>query len=168
MRDTSRIYTWQEIEKHNHAESAWLVVKGKVYDVTHFSHPGGDMILLGAGRQSTELFLSHHPQKIIDNMEVSLGRFLIGQVADDGPITPEKVFKQHLQHVYAPNCQTNFYSECRRRVEKFLVQNAISKPFFPCPFGLSCTGALFSTLIPCGFLFWLRLCGAGPMLILAL
>jgi len=54
------------------------------------------MILLGAGRQSTELFLSHHPQKIIDKMEVSLDRFLIGKVADE----PHKRFSSSICNTF--------------------------------------------------------------------
>lgn len=29
-------YSWEEIAKHNSAESLWLVVHDKVYDVTKF------------------------------------------------------------------------------------------------------------------------------------
>lgn len=38
-----KTYTWEEIQKHNTSESPWLVVHGKVYDVTEFQkiHPGG-------------------------------------------------------------------------------------------------------------------------------
>lgn len=28
------LYTWQEVAEHNTRESAWLIVRGKVYDVT--------------------------------------------------------------------------------------------------------------------------------------
>ena len=29
-------YSWEEVGKHNHAESLWIVVHDKVYDVTEF------------------------------------------------------------------------------------------------------------------------------------
>ena len=32
-----RIITWEEVKKHNSAESLWVVVNGKVYDVTEFA-----------------------------------------------------------------------------------------------------------------------------------
>ena len=30
-----------EILQHNTKESLWLLIHGKVYDVTNFKHPGG-------------------------------------------------------------------------------------------------------------------------------
>ena len=62
-----REYTWQEISKHNSADSAWIYVNDHVYDVTKFvdRHPGGrDMILLMAGRDLTDLFqhIIHSPK----------------------------------------------------------------------------------------------------------
>ena len=30
------VYTWEEIVKHNNAESLWMVLHNKVYDVTKF------------------------------------------------------------------------------------------------------------------------------------
>ena len=30
-----------EIFDHNTKESCWLLIEGKVYDVTNFKHPGG-------------------------------------------------------------------------------------------------------------------------------
>jgi len=51
-------YTLDDIAKHNTPESLWLIINGGVYDMTKFfpQHPGGDMMLLGAGRDATKLF----------------------------------------------------------------------------------------------------------------
>ena len=35
-----------DIFEHNTKESLWLLIEGKVYDVTDFKHPGGKQILL--------------------------------------------------------------------------------------------------------------------------
>ena len=35
-----------EIFDHNTKDSCWLLIAGKVYDVTNFKHPGGKQILL--------------------------------------------------------------------------------------------------------------------------
>jgi acyl-lipid (8-3)-desaturase len=56
-------FTWQEVAKHNIRESAWVIVHGKVYDVTDWvkKHPGGkDVILLAAGRDATQIFETYH------------------------------------------------------------------------------------------------------------
>lgn len=76
-------YSWDEISKHRHANDCWIVVKGKVYDVTSWVplHPGGRLILNGAGRESTALFLSYHPL----NVEGRLAKYLIGEVDDYRP-----------------------------------------------------------------------------------
>lgn len=61
-----RSYTYKEIQKHNRADDCWLAIRDKVYDVTRFvpHHPGGNMIYLNAGRESTHLFESYHPSHV--------------------------------------------------------------------------------------------------------
>jgi len=56
-------YTATEVAKHNNADSLWVTMEGKVYDVTNFvdKHPGGgDVILTSAGKDITELFKEQH------------------------------------------------------------------------------------------------------------
>lgn len=54
--------TWDEVEKHNSVDDCWVVVRGKVYDVTEFGrvHPGGRVIYLQGGRDATEVFSTFH------------------------------------------------------------------------------------------------------------
>ncbi len=52
----------EEVAKHTSRDSCWLVVRGKVYDVTRFipDHPGSaNAILKHAGTDSTEDFDFH-------------------------------------------------------------------------------------------------------------
>jgi len=51
-------YTMEEISLHNSIEDCWLLINGKIYDVTGFDtkHPGGRAVLAGCGIDSTELY----------------------------------------------------------------------------------------------------------------
>ena len=56
-------YTFAEVAAHNTAESCWVTMDGRVYDLTGFldDHPGGkEMLLLAAGRECTDLFRMYH------------------------------------------------------------------------------------------------------------
>ncbi|NXT99066.1 CYB5B protein, partial [Buphagus erythrorhynchus] len=49
----------EEVAKRNSSREAWLVIHGRIYDVTRFlaEHPGGEEVLLEqAGRDATESF----------------------------------------------------------------------------------------------------------------
>ncbi|NXX85173.1 CYB5B protein, partial [Urocolius indicus] len=49
----------EEVAKRSSSREAWLVIHGRVYDVTRFleEHPGGEEVLLEqAGRDATESF----------------------------------------------------------------------------------------------------------------
>lgn len=55
----SKIYSLEEVKEHTTAKSCWIIVHGKVYDVTDFleEHPGGyDIILQVTGRDATQDF----------------------------------------------------------------------------------------------------------------
>src|SRR5437868_319527 len=50
--------TLAEIATHKDATSCWMAIEGNVFDVTSFipDHPGEDAILLGCGKDATEMF----------------------------------------------------------------------------------------------------------------
>ncbi|KAJ4497175.1 glyoxylate dehydrogenase [Lentinula lateritia] len=81
----------QTISEHASRDSCWIIVHGKVYDVTEFldEHPGGSKIILKyAGNDATEAYEPiHPPNAIIDNLpsEKHLG--------DVDPSTVTKVVK---------------------------------------------------------------------------
>jgi len=57
-----------EVAKHNSKASCWVVLDGKVLDVTNFlaDHPGGELaILTFAGKDATEEFNMIHPPDVI-------------------------------------------------------------------------------------------------------
>ncbi|KAJ7594686.1 fumarate reductase [Mycena floridula] len=64
----SKEYTAAEVAKHNKKDDCWVIVDGKVLNVTEFlpDHPGGEKaILLYAGRDATEEFNMLHDPKVI-------------------------------------------------------------------------------------------------------
>jgi L-lactate dehydrogenase (cytochrome) len=59
-----------EVAKHNSRESCWVIIKGKVYDVTDFldEHPGGASIILQyGGKDATEEYDPVHPPGTIED-----------------------------------------------------------------------------------------------------
>jgi cytochrome b involved in lipid metabolism len=77
-KETEKIYTMEEIAKHNSKESCWTVIRGEVYDLTNWinKHPGGaDKILKICGKDGTDLFIKQHggkekPEKILEGFEI--------------------------------------------------------------------------------------------------
>ncbi|CAK91615.1 unnamed protein product (macronuclear) [Paramecium tetraurelia] len=69
----NRQITWEELGQHNKKEDLWIVIEGKVYDVTDFQddHPGGPAILLGkAGDDATAAFHdANHSQSAYKQLE---------------------------------------------------------------------------------------------------
>lgn len=60
---------FKELQKHNSQKSFWLLIHGKVYDLTEFlnDHPGGAKVLLkNAGKDATVEFSKFHPIDMIE------------------------------------------------------------------------------------------------------
>ena len=58
-----------EVSQHSKPGDLWVVIKGKVYDLSHFykQHPGGKSIILqSAGKDCTVQFEPFHPSNIIE------------------------------------------------------------------------------------------------------
>ncbi|KAJ5171760.1 hypothetical protein N7492_004353 [Penicillium capsulatum] len=65
----AKVFDAAEVAKHNTRESCWVILYGKVYDVTDFlsSHPGGAKIILKlAGNDATEEYDPIHPPGILE------------------------------------------------------------------------------------------------------
>ncbi|KAL3633331.1 hypothetical protein CASFOL_022858 [Castilleja foliolosa] len=55
----AKVFTLPEVSQHNTSKDCWLVISGKVYDVTKFleDHPGGDEVLVSStGKDATDDF----------------------------------------------------------------------------------------------------------------
>ncbi|CAK9163451.1 unnamed protein product [Ilex paraguariensis] len=59
MGGDGKVFTLAEVSDHTTSNDCWIVISGKVYDVTKFleDHPGGDEVLLTAtGKDATDDF----------------------------------------------------------------------------------------------------------------
>ncbi|CAL5020599.1 unnamed protein product [Urochloa decumbens] len=84
-----KVYSFQEVGKHNSRKDCWLVIAGKVYDVTAFmeEHPGGDEVLLACtGKDATADFedIGHS-----DDAKEMMPQYLIGEL--DEATVPAKL-----------------------------------------------------------------------------
>ncbi|CAN6245335.1 unnamed protein product [Urochloa humidicola] len=87
-----KVYSFEEVAKHSDRKDCWLVIAGKVYDVTAFmeEHPGGDEVLLACtGKDATADFedIGHS-----DDAKEMMPQYLIGEI--DAASIPAK-------HTYA-------------------------------------------------------------------
>ncbi|XP_071686166.1 cytochrome b5 [Rutidosis leptorrhynchoides] len=81
-------FVFDDVSKHNKTKDCWLIIDGKVYDVTPFmeDHPGGDEVLLAAtGKDATDDFedVGHS-----DDARELMHKYLIGKV--DKATVPKK------------------------------------------------------------------------------
>ena len=77
-----------EVVQHNTPKDCWLVIEGKVYDVTNFleDHPGGDDVLLSAtGKDATDDFEDVGHSTSARSM---MDEFLVGKI--DSSTIPTK------------------------------------------------------------------------------
>jgi fatty acid desaturase/predicted heme/steroid binding protein len=106
-------YTWEDVKKHNCEETGvWVSMYDKVYDITKFlnSHPGGkEFLLLAAGRDITDLFLSYHP--FTDKPLKVLDVYQIGTL----------VTYQYPQF----KKDTGFYKQCCKEVGAYFRENKL-------------------------------------------
>lgn len=98
-------YSWIEIIKHDRPGDCWVVIHGKVYDLSEFAkkHPGGPMIYDGCGGDCTSMWESYHSVSM-----TKVGppqEYVIGIVRD-------------YEDFYS--WDGTFYNDVRQRVEKFL------------------------------------------------
>jgi len=77
-----------EVRKHNTKDSAWVVLHGKVYDLTAFlaDHPGGEQVVLDwAGKDATKFWSAIHKQAWIQ--EYTKPEWCLGPLGPE-PVVP--------------------------------------------------------------------------------
>jgi len=109
--------TIAEVAKHNKLGDCWTVIDGSVYDITDWvpDHPGGDLIRLAFGRDSTTLIESYHSSAAAKKLQATLklrAKYL-GQLTPTEPL-PDKAF----------------FLEVRNRVESYLEKHHLPRQYF--------------------------------------
>ncbi|KAK8858938.1 hypothetical protein IAR55_003169 [Kwoniella newhampshirensis] len=69
-----KLISYEEVQKHTTREDCWVIIDGKIYDVTEFldQHPGGpEIILANAGKDATKIFKPLHPPDALEILDPS-------------------------------------------------------------------------------------------------
>ncbi|XP_071689894.1 cytochrome b5 [Rutidosis leptorrhynchoides] len=100
MPTLTKLYSMQEASEHNSAGDCWIVVDGKVYDVSSYmeEHPGGDDVLLEVtGKDATDEFEdAGHSKSARELME----SFCVGEL--DTSDIPQLEVVSKKQNSYIP------------------------------------------------------------------
>lgn len=73
----NRVYTAEQVARHNTADDCWLIIRNNVYDVSSFigQHPGGKAVITErCGQEMTSIFTAIHSNQAWD----LLNSYLIG------------------------------------------------------------------------------------------
>ncbi|WOH06629.1 hypothetical protein DCAR_0626057 [Daucus carota subsp. sativus] len=107
MGSDPKIHVFEEVAKHNKTKDCWLIISGKVYDVTPFmdDHPGGDEVLLSStGKDATDDFedVGHS-----DNAREMMEKYYIGEI-DAASVPQKRTFSAPKQSNYNPDKSSEF------------------------------------------------------------
>ncbi len=120
MASDPKIHSFEEVSKHNQTKDCWLVIDGKVYDVTPFmdDHPGGDEVLLSAtGKDATNDFEDvGHSDAAKDMMQ----QYCIGEI-DPSSVPRKRSFLPPQQTTYNHNKNSEFVIKILQFIVPLLI-----------------------------------------------
>ncbi|KAG6436475.1 hypothetical protein SASPL_101375 [Salvia splendens] len=103
----AKVFTLAEVSEHNNSKDCWLVIGGKVYDVTKFleDHPGGDEVIISStGKDATDDFedVGHS-----SSAKTMMEDFLVGEI-DTSTIPSKKTYTPPKQPHYNQDKTSEF------------------------------------------------------------
>ncbi|KAI3958202.1 hypothetical protein MKW92_029492 [Papaver armeniacum] len=115
-----KIHSYEDLLKHNQNRDCWLLISGKVYDVTEFmeDHPGGDQVLLtAAGKDATDDFedVGHS-----ESAREMLVKYYIGEI-DSSTIPAKRQYIPAEQQTKAATGTLDTTSSFGTKILQFLV-----------------------------------------------
>eukprot|EP00873_Tetraselmis_striata_P024749 jgi/Tetstr1/445013/TSEL_032821.t1 len=116
----ARVFSVEDVARHNTPADCWVIVRGRVYDVTAWApkHPGGDLLFVKAGGDCTQLFDSYHPLSARRVLE----KYYIGDAAP--PPGGWTTYADDLD-------DGQFYEVLKSRVYKFMKENKLDPRWAP-------------------------------------
>ncbi|EPS71800.1 hypothetical protein M569_02962, partial [Genlisea aurea] len=120
MASDPKVFVFDEIAKHKTSKDCWLIINGKVYDVTAFmeDHPGGDEVLLAAtGKDATTDFedVGHS-----DGARETMAKYYIGEV-DANTVPQKRSYTPPQQAHYNPDKTPEFVIKILQFVVPLLI-----------------------------------------------
>ncbi len=115
------------VREHNVPGDAWCAIHDGVYDVSKFAaaHPGGDIILLAAGKDATILYETYHVRGVPDAV---LKKYRIGALAGGSKgSSPDGKVTAGLDGASYYNFNSEFYRTLRARVTAALVERKVDR-----------------------------------------
>ncbi|KAF8896259.1 peroxisomal acyl-CoA-dehydrogenase [Infundibulicybe gibba] len=122
-----RSITREEVAKHNKDDDIWIVIDGKVFDITRFKdlHPGGASVFLDsdiAGQDATEAFYGLHRHDVI--LKPQYLRLQIGTIQGESSVIHGRIPGELSKVPYAEptwlsdGYYSPYYTENHRRFQK--------------------------------------------------